>query len=1208
LVFDQALLQTRFQVRIKKIELIGFKSFKDKTVIQFDAGITGIVGPNGCGKSNIVDALLWAMGEMSAKDLRGSSMQDVIFAGAEGFAPAGMAEVSLTLENDGGPFPIKYQRFSEIMVTRRLHRSGESEYFINKEPARLRDIQEIFMDTGAGAKGFSIIQQGMISRIITSKPEEKRMLIEEAAGITKFKARKKESERKLQQTDQNLTRLADIVSELQRQMDHLKRQAEKAEKYRSIKQELESVDLKLAAKSYHEIQNEMSELEQFITTASDQEASLQSQMAQGQAELEQLKFQAAQYETQYDEHMCNIQAKQSELQKLELDIQRLEFDIEQAKTRGELTGSQMEIFQHNLSRVTEELSRVSDEYERVNLEVQELKVAYSAHSSRYQEFRAQEAALEEQITSSRQRYIALSQAENQIEAKKEALQSQREDLAAKVTETREVLDELEANRQEYRNKLEEAKSQLAEQESRLSQEKREWQELQVRQQEIEQQARDAKKEWESWRQELAQVQTRLETLEKLEQSMEGFGEGVKKLVQWRKAQVHGLSDASLEVWPTLSQVIEVDPQYEAATVAALDHYLQVLLARQEEDILSAAQFLKSQSAGRASFMASGLMVQVTGGEGGSPLQEPRFKALSNVVKVRDEYQQVLQPFLSQVAVASDLSAALEGKRRYPAWSFVTEQGDLIDEHGIVTIQSGASSASQVLVQRTKEIKELSWKKEELQGKLALAAALVERLQREQDELVTLIRTKREALTQVESQVTECQRLVSKRELELSHAETAWARMEKELQRLMEQDAQWEQKIAELEAKATEIAGERDELQTEIAQSELVLKELQAQFAGLQEEVTQLQVRLAQQETHLGALATQKQRLEQEKTKLESDLGRMGQESHQLGQKLTESQVLLEDKKSQFQRETHAFHQMKEMADALKDQYEVAHTEAVEFEARLRTQQSELYQLSQKATEHKLQLEQIRMREQVLLEQIRERYMLDLTHVWQQYWDEHLNVPAAQAQVKELKERLSRMGEVNLGAIEEYREISTRYEFLANQQKDLIDAKEQLKRVIDRIDKICSRRFQETFEQVNERFKKVFPVLFGGGEAYLQLVENPEKGEVGMDIIARPPGKKLQNVSLMSGGEKALTAVSLVFAIFLVKPSPYCLLDEVDAPLDDANVSRFNDLVREMAKRSQIIVVTHNKHTMSIAGKLNGVTMQNKGVSTMVSVNLEDVGA
>ena len=988
-------------------------------------------------------------------------------------------------------------------------------------------------------------------------------------------------------------------------MDHLKRQADKAEKYRQIKQELEVVDLKLAAQSYHQVQTEITQLEEALIQSTDQESALQLQMAQEQAELEQLKLQAAQYESQYNGHTQAIQLKQSELQKLELEIQRLEFDIEQAKTRGELTGSQIEIFQHNLSRINEELSRVHTEHEWVRQDVEKLKTIYDTQSTCYQEFRAQECQLDEQLTHSRQRYIALSQAESQLEAKRESLQSQREELAVKITEVHEVIAELAANRQEYSHKLDEAKSVLAEQELQLAQQKKLWQELQGRQQEVERQVQEAKKDWESWRHELAQVQTRLEALEKLEQSMEGFGEGVKKLVQWRKAQAQ--AEANLSVWPTLSQVIEVEPRYEAATVAALDHYLQVLLAREEEDILSAAQFLKSQAVGRASFMSAGLSGPMSSAQDSNPLQESSFKALSEMVSIKDEYRELLRPFFSQVAFAADLKTALAGKKRYPEWAFVTEQGDWISEHGVVTIHSGASSASQVLVQRTKEIKELTWKKEELQGKLSLSATLVERLQQELDEVLALIRAKREEVTRLESQVTESQRLVSKRELELAHAQTAWDRMQKELQRFMEQDAQWEQKIQELGFKIAELAAEKSELQTEIVEAELALKELQAQFLGLQEEVTQLQVQLAQKQTQLSALDSQKQRLEQEKAKLEADLGRMGQESHQLDQKLSQSQVLLEEKKIQLHTEIQTFHQMKEMADALKEQYERVRVEADEFESRLHTQQSELYRLTQKATELKLQVEQVRTREQVLVEQMRERYMLDLTQVWSQYWDEQIDVVAAQLQVKELKERLSRMGEVNLGAIEEFREVSKRHEFLVNQQKDLIDAKEQLKRVIDRIDKICSRRFQETFEQVNERFKKVFPVLFGGGEAYLQLVENPEKGEWGLDIIARPPGKKLQNVSLMSGGEKALTAVSLVFAIFLVKPSPYCLLDEVDAPLDDANVSRFNDLVKEMAKRSQIILVTHNKHTMSIASKLYGVTMQNKGVSTMVSVNLEDVG-
>lgn len=1191
-------------LRIKKIELIGFKSFKDRTVIQFDAGITGIVGPNGCGKSNIVDALVWVMGEMSAKDLRGSTMTDVIFAGAEGYAPSGMAEVSLTLENDGGPFPAKYLKHTEIMVTRRLHRNGESEYMINKEPARLRDVQEIFMDTGAGSKGFSIIQQGMIGKIITAKPEDRKSLIEEAAGITKFKARKKESQRKLQSTEQNLLRLQDIVGELKRQIDSLQRQAQRAERYRHLKTQIEELDLWISSLQFQDLKTAADECQRIFQEAQSQEIEGESSLSGLQAELETLRLSLVEAEKKVEVFQNEQYEKQNLVQKQELEIQQLKFSIEQAKTKGEMTGSLVQVQEARMNALQKEVVSLEQQSDSLRQESEKLHQDSALKSEAYQAALSRIQEVDEELTTHRRDLFALGQSESQLDARLQSLVAQIEDMTSREENERLVSQEL----REKQVSFEERRTQLNLQYDRERQLQLDLSSdvdsFETNKKVLQENISVKRNEVEEFKDQLNQVASRLYGLEDLARNFEGFAEGVKSVMMWQKSKQAEITADGSQHFAPMSEVVEVPSEYEIAMEAALGTRLQMLLTQNSDQAVSAVDFLKENKNGRASFAL---------GEGSNQSRSQALQAgdsgvvalLKNVVRTSENFQPTVEKILDGVAVVDSIRAALDLRAQYPGWTFVTLDGDTLTADGVLT--GGASeSADSGMLKRRREIKELSQQKSEWSGKLSLAQAALKKLEEQLENVVNDFEGAQKRKIEQEMKVNELRKDLERSEVEVQNAQIAVQRQERELAKITEQLQSLQSRSEEIEASLIETREKKIGLEEQVSCLQEELTTSRMGFDGLQTEATQLQVESARKSQEYQSMSKELERIRREIETLQGELSRMSAESEEVSSSLSQNQILLEERKLQFEKTVRELEELKDLFSHTKNHYEEEYARVRELEASVQSLQKDRNDRQHRMNDSQLKFEQAKMKEQYLIDQIRERYMLNLPDIFEQHLaKEGFELAQAEGDIKELRDKLNKIGEVNLSAIEEYEETAKRYEFLVQQQADLNEAKEQLKRVIDRINRICSKRFKETFDLVNERFTKVFPVLFGGGEARLEIFENVEKGEMGIDIIAKPPGKKMQNISLLSGGEKALTAVALVFSIFLVKPSPYCLLDEVDAPLDDANVYRFNDLVREMAKRSQIIVVTHNKHTMEIAKKLYGVTMQERGVSTMVSVNLAE---
>ncbi len=1215
-------------MRIKKLELVGFKSFKDKTVIQFDAGITGVVGPNGCGKSNIVDGLVWVMGEMSAKDLRGSTMTDVIFAGAEGYAPLGMCEVSLTLENDGGPFPLKYLKHTEIMVTRRLHRNGEGEYFINKEPARLKDVQEIFMDTGAGSKGFSIIQQGMIGKIITSKPEDRRHLIEEAAGITKFKARKKESQRKLQQTDQNLIRLQDIIGELKRQIDSLQRQAQRAERYRNLKNQVEDLDLWLSSKQYLELKNTADEAQRLFNEAQAMEVEGESQLASLQSDFETLKLQVLEKEKEVETLQNSFYEKQSQVSKKEMEIQELRFEIEQARRNEQMTGNLMQEQQARLELLIRDQDSLKAQSEQLKVDVDTLSAQFADKNEVFKRDQARIQEVDDLLTEKRRELFAVGQSLNALEAKTQGLDNQISDLGEKEANETLVLSELREKHLEFESRRNRIFSEL-EKNRQLSMDlNSDVDSFEANKKILNQNVFEKKEEVEEFKDLLGRTTSSLYGLENLQSSFEGFESGVKSVLLWQKSKVQkkqtatqtemhadgsvttyetdvpSSDDSSFSEFQPVSDVVEVEPGYEVAMESALGQRLQMLLAQDPKASVDAIQYLKNSRSGRSSFLSVDSSRQDMNDQTPAGLEGVKV-LLRDVVKSKPEFEKSVSYFVDNVAVVEDLNRAVELRSEFPGWTFVTVDGDSVTHEGVISGGSKESSESGILY-RKNQIKELTAQKDEWAGKLSLAQLSLKKLEEQLHSIVTDFEGAQKRKIEQEIKVRELQKDLDRAEQELVNAQYAVEKQDREIKKIQDNLNNLNERQNEFTTNIEDARLKKHDIEELVQSLDSELEVTQKGFPELQQIVTEIQVELATKSQEYTGVTRQLDMVSRSLNDLQSQLSRMTEETEMYSEKMTETQYALEEKKIEFEKWLDALESLKSDFSIGKNTFEEMSNSLSGYADQLASLQKAKNDRQSLMNDAQLKLDQARMKEQYLVDQVRERYMLQLPDVVHKYVERTGDSYLAETELKELKEKLSRIGEVNLSAIEEYDETTKRYEFLTKQYDDLVEAKEQLRRVIDRINRICSKKFKETFDLVNDRFTRVFPVLFGGGEAKLELHEDPEKTEVGIEIVARPPGKKMQNVTLMSGGEKALTAVALVFSIFLVKPSPYCLLDEVDAPLDDANVFRFNDLVREMSKRSQIIVVTHNKHTMEVAKKLYGVTMQERGVSTMVSVSLQDI--
>jgi chromosome segregation protein len=1376
-------------MRIKRIEIIGFKSFCDRTVLNFKEPITGVVGPNGCGKSNIVDAIRWCMGEQSAKHLRGKAMDDVIFNGSDSRGPANMAEVSLTFEEVGfseetlrvaldereeeaktdaaldqepappatteaepaapaAPLPgddssgwtlvadadaaeaseaegnaaegkvaegnaaegkvaegkapqvgaetstatdktdepdnsikgqadafmaelekkpsateqaqkvltdtppaINFAEYSEVTISRRLFRDGTSNYFLNKTPCRLRDITDFFLGTGVGTKAYSIIEQGRVGMIVSSRPADRRHIIDEAAGITKFKRKKRAAERKLDQTRQNLLRVSDIVTELAKRLGSLRRQAQKAARYRRYKAEVKDIEMWAAAHKYLEYQAE--------------DKMLAANLATVRGELEKIR-------AEYDSKDATVIAERAELAVEERRLSGLQEQIWELDNRIKLAESKVEYqtreageLEERVSAAHGEIRSVTERREEARIELNSKESELGGLDSEISQANAETAERAEKVASAREALAAaqheldearmrLSEARSDLaraKSERESIGRRRDDASRRLGRVHEDTETVNARVSE----LEKSAKTLTGSLSTLKQTRLDLgakaEDFERRFEELENGARECEAEVEMLRTELHRRKSRLQSLVEIHDKYEGFARGTRTVMQ-ASAEVVGESEQS-RIRGLVADVVEAPENLEIAVEAALGDRLGGILVESHEVGARAIEYLKDKSAGRSAFVPFqmpsagdlGAKIQVedytaagatAGAEGvpvtwsvdessdgvvGETVRAPEGSGpklgqwgegvlgeMVDLVNIQDEYENIAKMLLGECVVVDTLDRALDLHQRGLRRTLVTLEGDVVDSRGVVAGGSRDSQGANVLGQK-REIRELEEIVGGLESDLANATA-------------RFVSTKSE-LEQVRKTIKSLQSESHDGDIAITASERDLAGATSELERLRERAARLNSEQLELEARLQQIEQDDKKGEELFADSSRRIDEFEKAQLGLIDGVTAGQSRVEELAAGLTEAKVKVAQLGEKRASLDASILRLKNIDRDLSERLDKLETAIRDdsERSKGLREScETINQElvgqraerrtrgEEMGEG-RNLYELRMAEMQVAEMAVRELRTRAEKLAGETNGFEIKIANLKSNLEHLEEGIADRYGLTLRKNLSEY---HLRPMIGEEQEKrleELKRLINRMGsDINLTAIEEFEEISQRHDFLSSQQKDLESAVAQLVKAITKINRTSRRLFRETFDAINNKFQEVFPRLFRGGRARLRLTGGDDVDilEAGVDIMAQPPGKKNATVDQLSGGEKALTAVALIFAIFQVKPSPFCLLDEVDAPLDDVNVDRYNEIVREMTDRSQFIVITHNKRTMEITDSLYGVTMQEPGVSKIVGVNLNKI--
>ena len=1183
-------------MHIKQLELFGFKSFVDKATVTFSTGICAVVGPNGCGKSNIVDAIRWVLGEQSAKQLRGKFMEEVIFSGANGRPSLNFAEVSLVLSNEDGKAPPPYQDYSEIMITRRLFRSGDSEYLINKIPCRRMDIRRLFMDVGVGHRHYAIIEQGKISHVVESKPDDIRALIEEAAGITKFKLKKKAALRKIELTKQNLLRLGDIVAEVSRQLSSLKRQAQRASRYRALKKEIKQIEITRALHHYWQWRNKLEILEQNL-------GSLQDSRAERAAQLGRLDADLTDRSSQMHELEENLQQRREALFQLKNSISSDESSLLYLRRQTiELEERQQRLFQ-DIQEQEERQAQLTQEREHIVDGQRELAEACSQA-----EILARE--LETELNREKARYNQLS---DRLDVEKSdlvdllgeiarvrndqlSLRKRLEDLQRRQNRRRleyEGLEEKSSELQPLRLRLEKEKSAIEAENEKLSDE---LDSLNQKKQELIQARNECAEEISGLESIYNQQQSQLQVLLEMESSYAWFSDAVRALMTARDED-----QLKCSIRGAVAEMLEVDPSHRQAVEAVLGGRLQALVVDSLSDACTALEHLKSTGSGRNHFIplsvANKSPEPVASGDGPVPLV--------SLIRPRPGYEAIIQHLFSKVLFCSDLQQALSCWQSHPhTFVLVTSEGDLVAQDG--TLWGGSQEQQISILEKQEERKNLE----------AKVAGSAEKLQAGQDKL----RKIEEQLVQFTSRFQTIQDQQQKLRDRFMEQEKEHFRLETEQQRIAERLAVLDMEKDHDEEEGSQLQMERGQNEQELEALEKRRQELEDELAEaqhqrqeLEEVVDNLRERTTAQQVTVGALVEKKeaarsshQRLEEYSAEgdrrlqlLRRERETCQQQIEQLKVEQSETQKRLEEAQGQLQEREKLLRSEEDHWRKFEDQQHALESRRTKILQQDKEQEQEVQNLRQEITELNLKI-------QYLLHQTQERYYLDLTTESPPDMEEPIDLDRFEEKVQRLRDRVARIGEVNLTAIEEYEEQQQRHDFLTAQRDDLVQSLDGLKKAISRINRTTRRRFLKTLEAVNRKLSEVFPLLFNGGSGHLQLMNDRDPLEAGIEILVHPPGKRLTSMSLLSGGEKALAAAALLFSLYMIKPSPFCVLDEVDAPLDEANIDRFIEVLRRISQESQIIMVTHNKRTMEISDVLLGVTMEEPGISKIISVNFQGI--
>lgn len=1177
---------------LKSIEVQGFKSFANKILFEFHNGITGIVGPNGSGKSNVGDAVRWVLGEQSAKSLRGASMQDVIFSGTENRKPMGFASVSITMDNSDHKLPIE---FDEVTVTRRVYRSGESEYRINGSACRLKDINELFYDTGIGKEGYSIIGQGQIDKILSGKPEERRELFDEAVGIVKFKRRKAAAQKKLEDERQNLVRVNDILSELTRQLTPLEKQAETAKIYLKKRDELKVLDVNMFLLEMEESRTELAALEEKLAI-SERDLKENSQKYESiRVEYDRLEEKISGLDGQIDSERARNNENQLKRQQLagQMDVLREQIRSVETSRKNQL---------ERLETIEKDLTERKKELEASRLELNGLKEERKQAQEEEEDTSVENDAIE----------ASISHLNREIEGDKSEIiriLNQRASTKGKIQRYDTMMEQNQIRRAEVSQRLLRLRSEENEQEDSLKELQEKYETVSEKIEDLTEESRTYEEAVEKIRRELVtqnqqaeQGQTafhreasRLESLKNITERYDGYGNSIRRCME-QKSREPGLLGV-------VADLIKVEKAYEVAIETALGGSIQNIVTSDEDTAKRMIDFLKKNKFGRATFLPLTSVGLRGGFTDNGALKEPGVIGLaSTLVQADQQYEGLVRYLLGRVVVADtiDHAVALARKYRY-SLRIVTLEGELLSPGGSMT--GGAFKNSSNLLGRRREI-------EELEESVKLLKKDLDALNQAIDEN----RSKRNALRDKIAALAE---KLQKEYLVQNTAKMEISQMESRRDETASGYHHLKDEAVEIETQMAEIKEEKHRIQEELDASVKQEQELNDRIEKNQKALKEEQANLTEQKQRFENVHLKLAGFLQKEDFLKQNTSRIEREVRTLNEEKVSVQKKMEDGEKETLEKEENLKKIQETIDSGADVQKEA-----EEKIRVLTEEKNACMVTQKGffterealTEQKSLLDKENFRLSARQEKLVESRDARINDIWEQYEltpgsaremkrEEYQEMNQLKKAVLDLKNEIRSLGSVNVNAIEEFKEISERHSFLKGQHDDLVESEKALLGVIDDLDAGMRRQFEENFVKIQTEFDKAFRQLFGGGHGKLELVEGEDILEAGVRIIAQPPGKKLQNMILLSGGEKALTAIALLFAIQNLKPSPFCLLDEIEAALDESNVARYANYLHKLTKNTQFIIITHRRGTMAAADRLYGITMQEKGVSALVSVNL-----
>ena len=1176
---------------LKSIEVQGFKSFANKIVFEFHNGITGIVGPNGSGKSNVGDAVRWVLGEQSAKQLRGGNMQDVIFSGTETRKPLGFASVAITLDNSDHKLDIDYE---EVTVTRRLYRSGESEYLMNGVNCRLKDINELFYDTGIGKEGYSIIGQGQIDKILSGKPEERRELFDEAAGIVKFKRRKNTALKKLDEEQQNLVRVTDILSELTRQLGPLERQSETARIYLKKKEELKQLDVNMFLVETSYIREQLKEVEAKYQAAQDELNQTQSVFEQTKTEYEELEKELEQLDEKIQQARELSSQNALKKQQLENDIQILREQIRAAHQSDQHYQERIAFIQQELSRREEEAKGHLEEKEQLEEKVKDISEKKLEKQKKLEQLHGEIDGCSSQIEESKNEIIEIL--------------NQRASTKGKMQRYDAMLEQIGIRKAALSQRVLKLKSDESEQTEIIKAHQQKYQEISERMDELNQDYRKTEKEVTSLRKlmddqnkQLEAAQTsyhreasRLESLRNMSERYEGYGNSIRRVMEQKANQpgIHGV----------VADLIKVQKKYEIAIETALGGSIQNIVTDNDQTAKYLIEFLKRNRYGRATFLPLTNMRKSSFNNGAALKEAGVIGTADTLVESDAAYRTLLSQLLGRTLVVDTIDHAIAIGRKYNhSLRIVTLEGESLSPGGSMT--GGAFKNSSNLLGRKREIEELEQSVVTLKQDMQKMQASISKNRDDRNVL-------RDHLSDLTEELQKLQLSQNTEKMNIAQAETKIREIRSGYGQLKSEGREIEGQIQEIKTNSSAIQAEMELSSAREKEQENLVNEKQAVLDTLQREE-------AERAKELNDIQIELSSIEQKRSFSQENIERIVQEERGLREELEHIRISMEESSQDMEKKEADILEIQKTIEATGEaqlEDEKAMEAYLKKKEELNVQHKSFFNRRDELSSHISLMDKECFRLNSQKEKLDERQENQINYLWEEYeitpsqaseykMEEVPERTVIRKEIAELKDSIRKLGNVNVNAIEEYKEVSERHKFLSAQHSDLVQAAETLKGIITELDEGMRKQFTEKFEQIRIEFDKAFKQLFGGGKGTLELMEDEDILEAGIRIISQPPGKKLQNMMQLSGGEKALTAIALLFAIQNLKPSPFCLLDEIEAALDDSNVTRFAQYLHKLTKNTQFIIITHRRGTMNAADRLYGITMQEKGVSTLVSVNL-----